>query len=95
MQVRHIVIAALFAAAGAVQADNGPSGLQSGRLSGMGGTTTVVPMPSALDFNPAPPVATQLPPAPPQAAEVPEPSSIALLLAGVAGAGLLRRRRAK
>jgi hypothetical protein len=48
-----------------------------------------VPAPLVLQPTPAvlPPVAA------PDAVDVPEPSSIALLLAGALGAGVLRRRR--
>jgi hypothetical protein len=97
MQVRHLVIAALFVAAGAAQAE----GIRphAGTLTGwavqgkvVGASTLAVQAPAAAAPAAAPVAAT---PGVTAAAvgEVPEPSSIALLLAGAMGVGALRRRR--
>ena len=56
--------------------------------------TPAIPATPARPAVPSAPVLVDLPPAA-QVGEVPEPSSIALLLAGALGAGMLRRRRAK
>jgi hypothetical protein len=98
MQVRHLVLAALLVSATAAQAETVRP--HAGTLTGWATQTMVVgastaaaievPVPTAADVTVAPVVAAD-----PivGAAEVPEPSSIALLLAGVMGAGMLRRRR--
>ena len=81
MHIRHFVIAALFAATGAAQAQAiGPN------------DNVQLPAPAPLELTPAP---AELTPVAPEATEVPEPSSIALLLAGAVGVGALRRRRSK
>ena len=81
MHIRHLLIAALFVAAGAAQARAiGPN------------DTVQLPAPAPLELHPAP---AELTPVVPEAADVPEPSSIALLLAGAIGVGALRRRRSR
>ena len=110
MQVRHLVIAALLFTAGAAQAEGIRP--HAGTLTGwavqgkvVGASTAAVQVqapvqaaasPAAAAPVAAAPVADDLPVTAAAVGEVPEPSSIALLLAGVMGAGALsRRRRAK
>jgi hypothetical protein len=98
MQVRHLVLAALLVSASAAQADTVRP--HAGTLTGWAAQTMVVgastaaaievPVAAAAD---APVVAADPVVGPLAVGEVPEPSSIALLLAGVMGAGALRRRR--
>jgi len=97
MQVRHLAIAALLVSATAAHAESIRP--HAGTLTGwavqgkvVGASTAaavVVPVPTAA----LPVVAADPIVAPAAVGEVPEPSSIALLLAGVMGAGMLRRRR--
>jgi len=102
MQVRHLVIAALFVAAGAAQAE----GIRphAGTLTGwavqgkvVGASTLAAqvqaPVAAAPAAAPAAPAAAVPGVAAAAVGEVPEPSSIALLLAGAMGVGALRRRR--
>ena len=112
MQVRHLVIAALLVTAGAAQAEGirPHAGTLTGwAVQGkvVGASTAAVqfqaPAPAAAAASPAAaapaaaaPVFAAAPVTAAAVGEVPEPSSIALLLAGVMGAGALsRRRRAK
>lgn len=97
MQVRHLVIAALLASASVAHAETIRP--HTGTLTGwavqgqvVGASTAAaveVPVPTAVEAQ----VVAADPVIVPAAAEVPEPSSIALLLAGVMGVGALRRRR--
>lgn len=54
-----------------------------------------IPAIPATPAIPAAPIAVELPPVAAAPTEVPEPSSIALLLAGALGVGVLRRRRSR
>jgi hypothetical protein len=102
MQVRHLVLAALLVSATAAHAETVRP--HTGTLTGWVAPTLVVgastaaaievPVPSAA-IDVQAPAAAPIVAADPVvgAAEVPEPSSIALLLAGVMGVGALRRRR--
>jgi len=98
MQVRHLVIAALLVSASAAHAETVRP--HTGTLTGWVAPTMVVGASTAAAVQvPVPSAAIEVTPvvaADPivgAAAEVPEPSSIALLLAGVMGVGALRRRR--
>lgn len=102
MQVRHLVIAALLVSATAAHAETVRP--HTGTLTGWVSPTMVVGASTAAASVqvPVPSVAVEaaaaiipVVAADPvvAAAEVPEPSSIALLLAGVMGVGALRRRR--
>lgn len=98
MQVRHLVLAALLVSATAAHAE--AIRPHAGTLTGwavqgkvVGASTAaavLVPVPTAAD---APIVAADPINVAAAVSEVPEPSSIALLLAGVMGVGALRRRR--
>jgi len=100
MQVRHLAIAALLVSATAAHAETVRP--HAGTLTGWAAQTMVVGASTAAAIEiPVPSTAVELQ-APAAvvaadpiigAAEVPEPSSIALLLAGVMGVGALRRRR--
>ena len=96
MQVRHLVIAALLVSASAAHAEaiRPHAGTLTGwavqgKVVGASTAAVVVPVPSAA----IPVVAADPVVVPAAVGEVPEPSSIALLLAGVMGVGALRRRR--
>jgi hypothetical protein len=103
MQVRHLAIAALLVSATAAHAETVRP--HAGTLTGWAAQTMVVgastaaaieiPVPSTAVELQSPAAVTPVVAADPivGAAEVPEPSSIALLLAGVMGVGALRRRR--
>ena len=97
MHVRHLAIAALLVSATAAHAE--AIRPHAGTLTGwavqgkvVGASTAeavVVPVPTeAIAVVAADPIVS-----PAAVGEVPEPSSIALLLAGVMGVGALRRRR--
>lgn len=101
MQIRHLAIAALLVSASAAHAE--AIRPHAGTLTGwavqgkvVGASTdaavsaVLVPVPAAAV---APVVAADPINVTAAIVEVPEPSSIALLLAGVMGAGMLRRRR--
>lgn len=103
MQVRHLAIAALLVSASAAHAETVRP--HAGTLTGWAAQTMVVGASTGAPIQVSVPssaagleVAAAVSPvvaADPVvgAAEVPEPSSIALLLAGVMGVGALRRRR--
>ena len=102
MQVRHLVIAALLVSATAAHAE--AIRPHTGTLTGWANPTMVVgastagaielPVPStAAELQVVPVVAADPVVGPAAVGEVPEPSSIALLLAGVMCVGALRRRR--
>lgn len=99
MQVRHLVLAALLVSATAAHAETVRP--HTGTLTGWATQTMVVGASTAAAIEvPVPSTAAELQVVPAVAAdpvvgaaEVPEPSSIALLLAGVMGVGALRRRR--
>lgn len=89
MKIRHLVIATLLASAGAAQAA-AEAAAEAAAISGA--DVVVIPAPAALTLTESPVTITPPMAAVPAATEVPEPSSLALLLAGVIGAGALRRR---
>jgi hypothetical protein len=100
MQVRHLVIAALLVSASAAHAEAirphagtltgwAVQGKVVGASTQAAASAVLVPVPSAA----TPVVAADPIVSPAAVGEVPEPSSIALLLAGVMGVGALRRRR--
>jgi len=100
MQVRHLVIAALLVSATAAHAEAirphagtltgwAVQGKVVGASTAAAASAVLVPVPTAA----VAPVVAADPVIGAAVGEVPEPSSIALLLAGVMGVGALRRRR--